>query len=99
MSDVWRRLVRAFRAVDRFLGGERPPTRTQRFAARHPLGVALGAGAIGAAYFLLLADVRPPDRLLAGASGFLLGGILGATALYERRRQRRLLRLGLWDGR
>lgn len=51
-----------------------------------------------AAYFLLLPDVQPSDYVIAPIGGFLLGGILGLTALYERHRQRRLRRLGLWDG-
>ncbi|MEV6995667.1 hypothetical protein AB0N87_42190 [Streptomyces sp. NPDC093228] len=98
MSETRRRLVRAFWAVDRLLGGERPPTRTQKFAARHPVVLSLLAGAVWAAYFLLLPDVQPSDYVIAPIGGFLLGGIFGLTALHERHRQRRLRRLGLWDG-
>jgi hypothetical protein len=90
--------VRAFWTVDRLLGGERPPTRTQKFVARHPVILSLLAGAAWAAYFLLLADVQPSDYVIAGIGGVLLGGIFGLTALSEGRRQRRLRRLGLWDG-
>ncbi|MGW2716553.1 hypothetical protein [Streptomyces sp. NPDC001492] len=98
MSETGRKLVRAFWAVDRLLGGERPPTRTQKFAARHPVLLSLLAGAVSAAYFLLLPDVQPSDYAIAPIGSLLLGGIFGITALYERRRQRRLRRLGLWDG-
>jgi len=84
--------------VDRFLGGERPPTRSQKFAARHPFVVTLLAGTVWAAYFLLLPGVQPSDFLIAPVGGLLLGGIFGLTALHERHRQRRLRRLGLWDG-
>jgi hypothetical protein len=98
MSEVGRKLVRAFWAVDRFLGGERPPTRTQKFVARHPVLLALLTGTLWAACFLLLPGVQQSDFVVAPVGSFLLGGILGLTALYERRRQRRLRRLGLWDG-
>ncbi|MFF4832162.1 hypothetical protein [Streptomyces sp. NPDC001315] len=98
MSRAGRRVVRAFWAVDRFLGGERPPARTQKFAARHPVLLTLLAGTVWAVYFLLLPGVQPSDFVIAPVGGLLLGGILGLTALYERARQRRLRRLGLWDG-
>ncbi|MGW0964645.1 hypothetical protein [Streptomyces sp. NPDC002516] len=98
MSETKQRLVRAFWAVDRFLGGERPPTRTQKFTARHPVVLALLTGSVWAAYFLLLPDVQPSDYVIAPTGGLLLGGVFGLTALYERHRQRRLRRLGLWDG-
>ncbi|MER6424723.1 hypothetical protein [Streptomyces sp. NPDC001137] len=84
--------------MDRVLGGERPPTCTQKFAARHPVVLFPLTGAVWAAYFLLLPDVQPSDYVIAPIGGFLLGGIFGLTALYERHRQRRLRRLGLWDG-
>ncbi|MFD8308445.1 hypothetical protein ACFV29_39890 [Streptomyces sp. NPDC059690] len=51
-----------------------------------------------ATYFLLLPDVQPSDYVIAPIGSLLLGGIFGLTALHERRRQRRLRRLGLWDG-
>ncbi|WP_037624157.1 hypothetical protein [Streptomyces aureus] len=98
MSETRRRLGRAFWAVDRLLGGERPPTRTQKFAARHPLVLSLLTGAVWAVYFLVLPDVQPSDYVIAPFGSLLLGGIFGFTALYERRRQRRLRRLGLWNG-
>lgn len=98
MPETGRRLIRTFWAVDRFLGGERPPTRTQKFAAQYPVLVTCLAGTIWAAYFLLLPGVQPSDYAIGPVGGFLLGGIFGLTALYERRRQRRLRRLGLWDG-
>ncbi|MFF4542409.1 hypothetical protein [Streptomyces aureus] len=98
MSDTRQRLGRALWAVDRLLGGERPPTRTQKFAARHPFVLSLLTGAVWAVYFLVLPDVQPSDYVIAPFGGLLLGGIFGFTALYERRRQRRLRRLGLWNG-
>lgn len=98
MSEVGRGLVRAFWAVDRVLGGERPPTRAQKFLARHPVSLTLVTGTVWAAYFLLLPEVQSSDYVIAPVGAFLLGGVLGLTALYERRRQSRLRRLGLWDG-
>ncbi|MFF9128450.1 hypothetical protein ACF09J_35295 [Streptomyces sp. NPDC014889] len=98
MSETRRRLVRAFWTVDRLLGGERPPTRTQKFTARHPVILSLLTGAVWATFFLLLPDVQPSDYVIAPIGSLLLGGIFGLAALYERRRQRRLRRLGLWDG-
>lgn len=90
--------MRAFWAVDRFLGGERPPTRAQKFVARHPVLLTLLTGTAWAAYFLLLPGVQQSDFVIAPVGGFLLGGVFGLTALHERLRQRRLRRLGLWDG-
>lgn len=99
MSDVGQGLVRAFRAVDRLLGGERPPTRTRRCAARHSVVLGPGSGAVWTAYFPLLPEARSSDLPLASACGALLGAIVGAAAGHEGRRQRRLLRPGRWDGR
>lgn len=59
MPETGRRLMRTFWAVDRFLGGERPPTRTQKFAARYPVLPACLAGTIWVAYFLLLPGSSP----------------------------------------
>ncbi|MET7971704.1 hypothetical protein ABZW44_01255 [Streptomyces mirabilis] len=66
--------------------------------ARHSVLLALLAGTVWAAYFLLLPGVQQSDFVIAPVGGFLLGATLGLTALYERHRQRRLRRLGLWDG-
>jgi hypothetical protein len=98
MSGIGRKLARAFWAVDRALGGEQPPTWVQRFTASHPLGLALSSGAAWAAFFLLLPDTQPSDLVIGPVGGILLGGIVGLTGRYEKSRQRRLLRQGLWDG-
>jgi hypothetical protein len=50
---------------------------------------------VWATYFLLLPDRQLSDYVIAPIGGLLLGGIFGLTALYEKRRLRRL---ELWDG-
>ncbi|MFE0177161.1 hypothetical protein ACFWZ2_33130 [Streptomyces sp. NPDC059002] len=86
MTDTYWRFEKRF--------GGRPPTRSQKFSAKHPvligtlvgvvmfailLAVSLGAGN-GAAYSV-------PVSLLGG---LLLGAVLGGTCLLERRRQQKL---------
>ncbi len=88
-------LARAYWAVDRALGGQRPPTRSQMFAARRPLVVWLVAGIVWWGLFIILLE---GDVLPALGIGVLLGGLLAMFARIERGRQRRLVRLGVWDG-
>ena len=64
----------------------------------HPLLLTLLAGTAWGAYFLVLPGVQSSVFVIAPVGGLLLGGIFGLTALYERHRQRRLRRLGLWNG-
>jgi membrane associated rhomboid family serine protease len=46
-----------------------------------------------------LSDESLPAALVTGlVGGVLLGGIFGLTAWGERSRQRRIRRLGRWDG-
>ncbi|MFF8943063.1 hypothetical protein ACF1A5_12490 [Streptomyces sp. NPDC014864] len=88
-------LARAFWAFDRALGGQRPPTRSQMFAARRPLVVWLVAGIFLWGPFILVFE---GDVLPALGVGMLLGGWFALFARFERARQRRLVRLGVWDG-
>ncbi|GAB3106897.1 hypothetical protein GCM10027160_03000 [Streptomyces calidiresistens] len=67
--------------------------------ARHPIGVGLCVSVPFTLFFLLLSrEEEPDDPLFAVFFGLLLGLVLGLTALSERLRQRRLKRLGIWDG-
>ncbi|WP_369141817.1 hypothetical protein [Streptomyces sp. R44] len=96
----WRRsLTDGFWAWDRALGGQRPPTRIQKWAARHPVGTGLCAAVPSTLFLLLLSrEEEPDDPLFAVMSGLLMGLIFGLTAISERLRQRRLKRLGMWNG-
>ncbi|AYV26427.1 hypothetical protein EES41_06795 [Streptomyces sp. ADI95-16] len=51
-------------------------------------------------FFLVLSpdDEEPENLLFAVLCGLFLGVVLGLTAASERLRQRRLKRLGIWDG-
>nr|WP_237535369.1 hypothetical protein [Streptomyces sp. SID3343] len=94
-----RSLGDSFWAVDRLLGGQRRPTRSQKWAARHPIS----AGLCLAVPFALLFLVVSPERgigsvLLAMLGGLIMGIIFTLVAGGERLRQRRLKRLGIWDG-
>ncbi|MDX2294120.1 MULTISPECIES: hypothetical protein [Streptomyces] len=88
-----RSLGRAWRALDRALGGERLPTPFEQRVARHPVangfGVALAVGLLLSVFEAGLSALAP--ALAAGL-------IYGSTAAAERRRQGRLKRTGLWDG-
>ncbi len=96
----WQRsLVDAFWALDRALGGQRRPTRTQKWVARRPLGAGLCAAVPFTLFCLALSDEQESDDLLfAGFAGLAVGVVFGLTAVLERLRQRRLKRLGIWDG-
>ncbi|MBB0243249.1 hypothetical protein FNQ90_03760 [Streptomyces alkaliphilus] len=99
MVNRWRSVGDVFWAWDRALGGQRRPTRIQKVVARHPIGVGLCASVPFTLLFLLLSrEEEPKDPLFAVLFGLLLGLVLGLTALSERLRQRRLKRLGIWDG-
>ncbi|MGQ5637177.1 MULTISPECIES: hypothetical protein [unclassified Streptomyces] len=87
--------ARAWRAVDRALGGERPPTGAQMFAARRPLVVGVVAGLVAWGLFVLASE---GDVLPALVVAVPAGGWFAVFARLERARQRRLVRLGLPEG-
>ncbi|MFE3600439.1 hypothetical protein [Streptomyces sp. NPDC059142] len=62
--------------------------------------MALSTGIFFALFFWVLSDDEEPDSFLfAAIIGLLLGLVLGFfTVVPERLRQRRLKRLGIWDG-
>ncbi|MEU0116283.1 hypothetical protein ABZ137_21885 [Streptomyces bobili] len=43
-------------------------------------------------------EEEPDDLLFAVFAGLAMGVVFGLTAISERLRQRRLKRLGIWDG-
>ncbi|MFG2113749.1 hypothetical protein ACGFRB_14140 [Streptomyces sp. NPDC048718] len=96
----WRRsLANAFWAWDKSLGGQRRPTTIQKWVARHPIGTGLCVAVPATLVLLLLArEDEPRDPLFAVIFGLLLGLVYGLTAVSERLRQRRLKRLGIWNG-
>ncbi|MEV0489011.1 hypothetical protein [Streptomyces atratus] len=96
----WRRPLKdAFWALDQALGGLRRPTRIQRLVARHPIGAGLSIAVPVTLFLLMLSrDEEPDDPLFAVLFGLAMGIVFGLTAASERLRQRRLKRLGIWDG-
>lgn len=96
----WKRFsVEAFWALDQGLGGQRRPTRVQKWAARRPLRAGLCAAVPMTLLCLTLSrEGEPADLLFAAAAGLSMHVVFGLTAVAERLRQRRLKRLGLWDG-
>ncbi|MFI9630242.1 hypothetical protein [Streptomyces sp. NPDC052042] len=96
----WRRsLGDAFWAVDRALGGQQRPTPIQKWGARHPISVGLCLAIPFALFFLMVSPEDEADSPLLAVLGGLITGLLFAlTAGAERLRQRRLKRLGMWDG-
>ncbi|MFE7191778.1 hypothetical protein [Kitasatospora sp. NPDC057541] len=85
-----------FWAWDRAMGGQRRPTRIQKWVARHPVGTGLCTAVFFTLFFLLL-SLQEPNALVAVIFGLLMGLVFGLTAISERLRQRRLKRLGMWD--
>lgn len=86
-------------ALDRALGGQRRPTRIQKWVARHPVGTGLCLAMPFALFFLMVSSEDEPDGpVLAALGGLVMGLLFGLTAAGERLRQRRLKRLGVWDG-
>ncbi|SMF78390.1 hypothetical protein [Streptomyces sp. Amel2xC10] len=99
MANWKRSFVDAFWTWDQALGGQRRPTRIQKWVARHPIGAGLCAAVPVTLLCLTLSRAEEPDdRLFAVFAGLAMGVIFGLTAVSERFRQRRLKRLGLWDG-
>lgn len=96
----WRRLLGdAFWTLDRALGGQRRPTRIQKWVARHPIGTGLCVAVPFTLFFLMLSrEEEPDDPMFAVVFGLALGLVFALTAVSERLRQRRLKRLGVWDG-
>ncbi|GAA3368231.1 hypothetical protein GCM10020367_05760 [Streptomyces sannanensis] len=67
--------------------------------ARHPIGAALYAAVPFTLFFLMVSSEEEPDNpLFAVFFGLITGLVFGLTAAAERLRQRRLKRLGVWDG-
>ncbi|MFD9972829.1 hypothetical protein [Streptomyces sp. NPDC059017] len=103
LANWWRSVTNAFWALDRVLGGQRRPTRFQKWVGRHPTKAGLCVGTPAALFyvlfFVMLSDeAELEDILVATLFGLSLGLIFGLTAASERLRQRRLKRLGIWDG-
>ncbi|MEU7182407.1 MULTISPECIES: hypothetical protein [Streptomyces] len=96
----WRRsLGDAFWHLDRTLGGQRRPTRVQKWVARHPIGAGLCVAVPFTLFCLLLSRAdEPDDPLFAVFFGPAMGLVFALTAVSERLRQRRLKRLGISDG-
>ncbi|MFE6777879.1 hypothetical protein [Streptomyces sp. NPDC057702] len=91
---VRRVVVDAFWSVDRALGGQRRPTRSQRWGARHPIAVGGGVAVVFALFLWTISEgAGPTDALLAVALGVVMGLFFLLVTLAERRRQRRLARL------
>ncbi len=99
MAKWGRSLADGFWSVDGALGGQRRPTRMQRWASRHPIGVGLCVAVLFALFFFGVSQGEEfVDALLAVLFGVVMGLLFFLTAVVERRRQRRLVRLGVWDG-
>ncbi|MDH6221757.1 hypothetical protein M2283_009104 [Streptomyces pseudovenezuelae] len=81
------------------MGGQRRPTRVQKWVARKPIGTGLSV-AVSLTLFLPMVsrEEEPDDPLFAVVFGLLMGLVFSLTAVAGRRRQRRLKRLGIWDG-
>ncbi|MGY3202563.1 hypothetical protein [Streptomyces sp. TE5632] len=99
MAKQRRSLAEAFWALDRVLGGQQPPTRLQQWVARHPVGAGLCMAVPFTLLFWLMAEEGEPGPFLfAVLCGLPIALVFGLTAFLERLRQRRLRRLGIWDG-
>ncbi|MFF8918165.1 hypothetical protein ACF08M_33895 [Streptomyces sp. NPDC015032] len=99
MVNWWQTLGNAFWVLDRALGGQRRPARIQKWVARHPIGAALYVAVPFTLFCLLLFSEGEPNNFLFGVLfGVIMGLVFGLTAVAERLRQRRLKRLGIWDG-
>lgn len=94
----WRSAGEAFGALDRVLGGQRRPTRIQKWAARHPIGAGLCPAVPFTVLLLVLSPAGGPGAPSSVAMGLFMAVVFALSALSERLRQRRLKRLGLWDG-
>jgi hypothetical protein len=92
----WRRsLGDALWAVDRALGGQRRPTRIQKWVARHPISAGLCLAVPFTLFFLMVSPEDEADSpLLAMLGGLIMGLLFALTAGAERLRQRRHKRLG-----
>ncbi|SPF06395.1 hypothetical protein SMA5143A_7223 [Streptomyces sp. MA5143a] len=67
--------------------------------ARHPIGTGLCFAVPFTLFLLSLSrEEEPADPLFAVMFGLLMGLVFALTAASERLRQRRLKRLGIWDG-
>lgn len=67
--------------------------------ARHPVCAGLCLAVPFALFFLMVSSEGDPDGpVLAALGGLVMGLFFALTAVGERLRQRRLKRLGIWDG-
>ncbi|MFE4361289.1 hypothetical protein ACFVXH_35260 [Kitasatospora sp. NPDC058184] len=96
---TWRRsLADGLWALDKVLGGQRRPTRFQKWAGRHPVQAGLWVAAPLTLFLWLVSGDETDSPLFVVIGGLATWLILGLTAASERLRQRRLKRLGIWDG-
>lgn len=98
MANWPRSLSDAFWTLDRLLGGQRRPTRIQKWIARHPIGTGLCMAVPYALFFIWLSSPEPENLWKAALGGLAMGFVFVPFVLLERLRQRRLVRLGIWDG-
>ncbi|MFE4971277.1 DUF6404 family protein [Kitasatospora sp. NPDC056651] len=98
MATWQRSLADGFWALDKALGGQRRPTRFQKWAGRHPVQAGLWVAAPLTLFLWLVSGEDGDSPLFVVIGGLTTGLIFGLTAALERLRQRRLKRLGVWDG-
>ncbi|PWI09502.1 hypothetical protein DIZ27_16925 [Streptomyces sp. NWU339] len=98
MKELWRSPGNAFWALDQALGGHQRPARVHRWVARHPVLFGLCTGVPFALLFAVIGSEEESDGLFAVVVGLLMGSVFALFAFLERLRQRRLKRLGIWDG-
>lgn len=98
MEKQRRSLGEAFWALDRVLGGQQPPTRVHQWVARHPVMFGLCMSVPFSLFFAMIGSEEEFSGLFAMVGGLFMGSLFGLFAFLERLRQRRLRRLGLWDG-
>ncbi|WP_406726754.1 hypothetical protein WJ438_21965 [Streptomyces sp. GD-15H] len=99
MAKWWRSPGDAFWALDRALGGHRRPTRAQQRVARHPVRAGLCLAVPFTLFFWMVSpEGEPTGFLFAVLGGLLMGLVYTSFIALERLRQRRLKRLGMWDG-
>lgn len=98
VTSWWRSLGNAFWAVDRALGGQASDS-DQKWVARHPVGAGLCMAVPFAFFFLMVSSEDESDGpVVAALAGLVVWLLFALTSAGERLRQRRLTRLGLWDG-
>ncbi len=95
-KNLTARLTDVYWRFDYLLGGGRPPTRSQRFCARHPvlvgvlIGLALCATWLGAS--LHAGNGLIKSVLISFSVGLLIGALFTGTCTLERKRQEKRFR-------